>query len=85
MLTASTSRTEETKAETFSCDSVLQKCIVYIKTLEDERGLLRKQIVEADRREAELRNEARSYPWYYWAVLGVAIGYSVGLTVKGGQ
>jgi len=85
MLWTNTVKTETgvPQPKRFDCDVVLNSCIAFAKALEEERDGLRAMLREADARESKLREEARAYPWYYWAILGLSTGYALGLTVKG--
>ena len=63
-----------------TCDSVLEKCENYVEKLEVERKMLYDAVKEKDNRIVELESRGEGYPWWMYALTGVAAGI-VGTTI----
>lgn len=57
-----------------SCDSVLNACLDYVKTLEVEREFLANAVKRQDDTIKELEEKQSSQPWYFWVLIGAAGG-----------
>lgn len=69
-----TSTTIADQKEKPSCDSVLDACLDYTKTLEVERDFLASAIKRQDETIRELEGKQSSQPWYFWVLIGAASG-----------
>lgn len=56
------------------CDSVLNACLDYTKTLEVERDFLAAAVKRQDETIRDLEGKQPSQPWYFWVLIGAASG-----------
>ena len=69
-----TSTTIAGPTEKPSCDSVLDACLDYTKTLEVERDFLAAAVKRQDDTIRDLEGKQSSHPWYFWVLIGAAGG-----------
>lgn len=63
------------------CDSVLNACLDYAKTLEVERDFLANAVKRQHETIKDLEDKQSAQPWYIWVLIGAAGG----LILTGGR